>query len=147
MAQGDAKMFRAYIEKRDQGDYSDLDTYTITFLSDTYASISSDAANPNLASFTEVSGGNITATNLTGFSITRATTTITTDAADPATFAKNASNPATVRTAFVYNNTSASDDAGFVYDLTTDGSTAVDLVNKDLTFSFGANGLEFHTLP
>jgi hypothetical protein len=41
----------------------------------------------------------------------------------------------------LYNNTSASDDLINAWDLTTDGSTALDLVNNDFTFSFGASGI------
>lgn len=141
MALGDAKLFRDFALKINQGDYNDGDTYAVTFLSDTYASISIDATNPNLASFTETTGGNIVKTALAGFTVTRATTTITFDATDPSSFLKNASNPADVRTMLVINDTSASDDAYQVFDLTSDGTTPPDLVNNDLTFAFGASGI------
>lgn len=142
MAQGDAKLFRDFALKSNQGDYADSDTYSLAFLSDQYSTIDIDATNPVLASFTVVSGGNIpAATNLTGYAITRSGTTITFDATDPATFSKNASNPITAKSLLVYNNTSASDDAYQVFDLTSDGSTALDLVNNDLVFSFGASGI------
>ena len=142
MAAGDAKYYRDFILKNNQGDYSDGDTWTLAFVSDTYASLSIDATNPVLADVTVTSGGNVAAAyNLAGFSITRATTTITFDATDIGQILKNASNPADVRCAVIYNNTSASDDLVQAYDLTTDGTTALDLVNNDFTFSFGAGGI------
>ena len=142
MAQGDSKLYRDAVLKLNEGAYNEGDTWSVAFVSDTYASLSVDATNPVLADVTVVSGGNVSAVNnISGFSITRSTTTITADGTDLATISKNASNPATVRCAVVYNNTSASDDLIQAYDLTTDGSTALDLVNNDLTFNFGANGL------
>ena len=142
MAQGDSKLYRDAVLKLNEGAYNEGDTWSVAFVSDTYASLSVDATNPVLADVTVVSGGNVSAVNnISGFSITRSTTTITADGTDLATISKNASNPATVRCAVVYNNTSASDDLIQAYDLTTDGSTALDLVNNDLTFNFGANGI------
>jgi hypothetical protein len=67
------------------------------------------------------------------------------DATDIATIAKNASNPATVKCAIIYNDTSASDDLVQVFDLTADGTTAIDLVNNDLAFTFGAGGINTAT--
>ena len=142
MAQGDSKLYRDAVLKLNEGVYQEANVWTIAFVSDTYATLNADATNPVLANVTVVSGGNVNAVNnLSGFSITRATTTITADATDLATITKNASNPTTVRCAVLYNNTSASDDLIQAWDLTTDGSTALDLVNNDFTFSFGANGI------
>jgi len=146
MAQGDGKYLRDYILKVNKGEYDVLDTYSVVFLSDTYASVNVDATNPNLASYTETTGGSITKTTLSNFTITRATTTVKFDADDPATFTKNASNPADVRCILVINDTSVSDDAMQVFDATTDGTTPLDLVNNDLSFAFGANGIMDITL-
>ena len=142
MAAGDAKIYRDFVLKNNEGAYTEADTWTLAFVSDTYASLNVDATNPQLSGVTVVSGGNVAAAyNLASFAITRATTTITFDAADIGTISKNASNPATARCAVIYNNTSVNDDLVMAFDLTTDGSTALDLVNNDLTFSFGASGL------
>ena len=142
MAQGDAKLFRDFALKSNQGDYSDADTSSIAFLSDTYSAVDIEATNPQLSGFTVTSGGNISAvTNLAGYTFTRATTTITFDATDPSTFPKNASNTADVRSLLVYNNTSTNYDAYQVFDLTSDGTTPLDLVNNDLVFNFGASGI------
>ena len=60
MAAGDAKYYRDFILKNNQGDYSDGDTWTLAFISDTYASLSIDATNPVLADVTAVSYTHLT---------------------------------------------------------------------------------------
>lgn len=143
MAAGDNKIFRDFVLKVNEGAYNEADTWSIAFVSNTYASVDINTTNPRLATTVSVvSGGNIPAsTNLASFAINRSGGTITFDAADPATFQKAGANPTTVRCLVVYNNTSANDDLVCIYDLTTDGTTALDLVNNDLTFSFGASGI------
>lgn len=145
MAQGDGKYLRDYPLKLNQGDYSDTDTYSIAFLSDTFASIDVNVTNPVLTTYTETTGGTITKTALSNFTITRVTTNIKFDADDPATFVKNVSNPADVRVILVINDTVA-DNAAQAFDATTDGSTPLDLVNNDLSFSFNAAGIMTITL-
>lgn len=142
MAQGEAKLFRDFPLKANKGDYSDTDTYAVVFLSDTYASVDIDATNPQLSNYTATSGGNIPAqSNLSNFTITRVLTTITFDADDLATFLKDALNPTDARTILVINATSVNDDTLQIFDATTDGTTPLDLVNNDLTFTFGAQGI------
>ena len=77
---------------------------------------------------------------------TRATNVIKFDATDLAQILKNASNAADVRCAVIYNDTSAADDLVQIYDMTSDGSTALDLVNNDFTFTFGAGGINTATV-
>lgn len=48
MAQGDAKLFRDFALKSNQGDYADSDTYSLVFLSNQYSTIDIDATNPVL---------------------------------------------------------------------------------------------------
>lgn len=147
MAQGDAKLLRDYVLKATKGVYLEADTYSLVFLSDTFASISIDVTNPQLSLYTQTTGGNITGPiNLSNFTITRATTTITFDADDTATILKNASNPADVRTLLIINDTSTNNDSYQVFDMTTDGTTPLDLVNNDLDFTFGASGITTITL-
>jgi hypothetical protein len=142
MAAGDNKIFRDFVLKVNEGAYNEGDNWRLAFVSNTYSTINVDSTNPVLANVTPLSGGNVAASYLlANFAITRATTTIKFDADDIATITKNASNPATVRSAVIYNDTSASDDLVCAFDLTTDGSTALDLVNNDFTFSFGAGGI------
>lgn len=147
MAQGDAKLLRDFPLKANRGEYAPADTYSLVFLSTTFSTIDVNATNPNLASYTQTSGGNIVKTALANFTITRATTTITFDADDPATFLKDAANPADVRSLLVINDTSVSDDAMQAFDLTTDGTTPLDLVNNDLVIQFSASGILTATLP
>lgn len=142
MAAGDNKIFRDFVLKVNEGAYNEGDTWTLAFVSNTYASVSVDAANPQLSTVTVTSGGNVAASyNLASFAITRSTTTITFDAADIGTITKSGTNPADVRCAVIYNNTSVNDDLMCIFDLTTDGTTALDLVNNDLAFTFGAGGI------
>lgn len=142
MAQGDAKLLSDFILKVNKGDYDETDTFAIAFLSDAYSTVDTDATNPQLSGYTVTSGGNIPAsTTLANVTITRALTTVSFNADSPATFLKDALNPADARTIVVYDNTSANDDLIVAFDLTTDGTTPLDLVNNDLTFSFGAGGI------
>ena len=143
MAAGDNKQFRDYALKEGQGVYDNSsDSIAIAFISDAYSTVDVNATNPKLADYTVSSGGNILAVNtLSSVTWSRSAGVTTLDAADLATFSKDASNPTDVKCALVYNNTSASDDAYCVYDLTADGTTSLDLVNSDFTFSFGASGI------
>lgn len=145
MAQGTAKYLRDFPLKLNKGNYADTDTYSIAFLSDTFASIDVDVTNPVLTTYTETTGGTIVKTALSNFTITRITTNIKFDADDPATFLKNASNPADVRTLLIINDTVA-DNAWQAIDATTDGTTPLDLVNNDLSLTFDANGIMTVTL-
>ena len=65
------------------------------------------------------------------------------DANDIGQIVKNASNPA-IKTAGLINATN-SNDLFQVWDVTSDGSTAVDTVNNDFTFNFGAGGINTST--
>lgn len=142
MAAGDAKTYRDAVLKLNEGVYAEADTWTLAFVSDTYASLNADATNPQLSNVTVVSGGNVSAAyNIASFTITRSGGTVTFNGTNIGTITKNASNPATLRSAVLYNNTSTNDDLIQAWDMTTDGSTALDLVNNDFTFSFGASGI------
>jgi len=142
MAAGDSKLFNDFVLKVNQGDYNDADTLTLAFVSNTFSSISSDLANPNLSSVTVTSGGNVnTAYNLANVTVSRTAAVANFAADNIPVISSNASNPTDVRCAVIYNNTSASDDLYKIYDLTTDGSTPLDLVNNDLTFTFNGGQL------
>jgi hypothetical protein len=145
MAQGDAKYLRDFPFKMNKGAYADTDTYSIAFLSNAYSSIDVDVSNPVLTTYTETTGGNIAKTALSNFTVTRVTTNVKFDADDPATFTKDPSNPADVRTILIINDT-VTDDAWQVIDATTDGTTPLDLINNDLVLSFDANGIMIATL-
>lgn len=143
MAQGDSKLANEYALQSGNGRYNNsTDTFRIFFCSDTYASIDANAAPLNLSSVTQVGGGNfpIGGVVLTGVTWTRSGAVSTLDYNDLATIVKNASNPATIRTAVIVNDTSPSDDIYKIVDLTTDGSTPIDVVNNDFDYAVNASG-------
>jgi hypothetical protein len=143
MAQGDSKISNEYSYQMGNGRYNQsTDAFRIYFCSDTYASINEDAATLNLSNVTQVGGGNfsISGVALTSVTWTRSGAVSTLDYADLTTIAKNASNPATIRTAVIVNDTSAADDIYKIVDLTTDGSTPIDVVNNDFDYSVNASG-------
>lgn len=145
MAAGDTKVFNDYILKSRQGKYTVADGYTLAFLSDTYASISTNATDPVLTDFTVASGGNVaTSYLLTGASISRAAEVITLDFDDIATILQDPANPTDLRCALIYD-ASVLDETMQVFDLTSDGTTPLDLINNDLTFSFNASGVNQST--
>lgn len=147
MAAGDSKIFNEYVLKERKGQYLEANAWRLAFVSDTFASVSDDLANPNISSVTVTSGGNVASSYLlASVAFTRATTVIKFDATDLAQILKNASNPADVRCAVIYNDTSAADDLVQIFDMTSDGSTALDLVNNDFTFTFGAGGINTATV-
>lgn len=147
MAAGDSKVFNEYVLKLSKGEYAEADAWTLAFISDTYASVSSDLANPTLSSVTVTSGGNVSASYVLGSAaFSRAANVIKFDATDIGQIAKNASNPTDLRCAVIYNDTALSDDLVQIFDMTTDGTTALDLVNSDFTFTFGAGGINTATV-
>lgn len=145
MAAGDTKLFNEFILKDRQGNYALTDDWRIAFISNTYASVSSDLSNPTTASVSLTSSGNVAASYpLANESLSRSTSVITFDADDIGTITKSGSNPGDVRCAILYNVT-VSNDLAQIWDMTTDGTTALDLVNNDFTFSFGASGINTAT--
>lgn len=147
MAQGDSKIYRDAVLKLNEGAYNEGDVWTLAFLSDTYASLDVDAANPQLSNVTVTSGGNfLSAYNIAGFSISRTGGTISFTGTNIGQIAGDAGNPSDIRSAVLYNNTSANDDLMFAWDLTTDGTTPVDVSTLPLTFSFGAAGIATATV-
>lgn len=141
MAQGETKIFNEVPKKEKEGAYSLADNWQIVFISDTYASVGSDLTNPTTALVNITSGGNVAASySLTGESISRSGVTTTFDAANIGTITKSATNPVDVRCA-VLRNATVSNDMIQIWDCTVDGTTALDLINNDLTFNFGASGI------
>ncbi len=143
MAAGDSKLAQEYPLQAGKGVYNNsTDTFRIFFCSDTYASIDATQTPFNLSDVTQVGGGNfpIAGIVLTSVTWTRSGAVSTLDYADLTTITKNASNPTTIRTAVIVNDTSASDDIYKVVDLTADGSTAIDVVNNDFDYAVNASG-------
>ena len=147
MAAGDSKIFNEYVLKERRGDYAVGNAWRLAFVSNTFASISDDLANPNLASVTVTSGGNVASSYLlASVAYTRATVTIKFDGDDIGQILKDGSNPADLKCAVIYNDTSTNDDLVQIFDMTSDGSTSLDLINNDFTFTFGAGGINTATV-
>lgn len=143
MAAGDSKLAQEYPLQAGTGVYDNTsDTFRIFFCSDTYAAIDVTQTPFNLSDVTQVGAANfpITGIVLTSVTWTRSGAVSKLDYADLSTITKNASNPTTIRTAVIVNDTSTSDDIYKVVDLTSDGSTAIDVVNNDFDYAVNASG-------
>ena len=140
MARGDSKKVSEYDLKSGDGAYNNSsDTFAWLLVTDTYASIDEDTA-LNAASFTAATiGGNYAGkTALTTVTWTRAANVSTLDY-DDVTFAADGANPVDAKCLVILNDTSAADDAFKIVDLTTDGTTAVDLT-QGFTMTINASG-------
>ena len=143
MAAGDSKLAQEYPLQAGKGAYNNSsDTFRIFFCSNTYASVDATQTPFNLSDVTQVGGGNfpIAGVVLSSVTWTRSGAVSTLDYSDLTTISKNASNPATIRTAVIVNDTSTSDDVYKVVDLTADGSTAIDVVTNDFDYTVNASG-------
>lgn len=142
MAAGDSKIFNDFALKLAKKTYdlaSGSDAFAISFVADTYASVDADSTNPNISGFTPLSGGNfIAATTLVSTAITRTGANLKFDFDDLVTIAKNASNPATIKVALIKHT--ATGDLYKAVDLTSDGSTSIDVINNDFDYAVAAAG-------
>jgi hypothetical protein len=141
MAAGDSKVFNDFMLKLGKKTYDlSVDAFAIVYVADAYSTINADATNPNVSGFTPLSGGNFTAaTTLTSITWTRVTTVGKFDFADLTTVAKNASNPATIKSALIKHTTTG--DLYKAIDLTADGgTTAIDVINNDFDYAVNASG-------
>ena len=140
MARGDSKKVSEYDLKSGDGAYNNsADTFSWLLVTDTFASIDANTA-LNAASFTAATiGGNYAGkTALTTVTWTRAANVSTLDY-DDVTFAADGANPVDAKCLVILNDTSAADDAFKIVDLTTDGTTAVDLT-QGFTMTINASG-------
>ena len=143
MAAGDSKLAQEYPLQAGTGAYNNTtDVFRIFFCSDTYAAVDATQTPFNLTHVTQVGGGNfpIAGVILTSVTWTRAAAVSKLDYANLTTITKNASNPATIRTAVIVNDTSTLNDIYKVIDLTADGSTPIDVVNNDFDYTVAAGG-------
>ena len=147
MAQGTGTLFNDYVLKERKQTYSITDSYALAFFSDAIGTVDFDSVDPILADLTVVSGGNVAASYaLASPAFSRATNVIKFDVTDIANILKDAGNPTDIRGVAIYNITSASDDLVQAHDLTTDGTTPIDIVTQDFTFAFGAAGVNVATV-
>ena len=97
---------------------------------------------PDSSDYTEVSGG----TEYTAGGVALSTTwneaagTVTFDSSVNPSWTQDASGPANIRAALIYSETATEDALCFI-DMTSDGSTAISLVDGDITITFDAAGL------
>tara|TARA_R110002049_G_scaffold101556_9_gene246485 strand:+ start:3345 stop:3788 length:444 start_codon:yes stop_codon:yes gene_type:complete len=147
MSQGTGILFNDYVLKERKQTYAITDDYFLAFISNAIGTIDFDAVDPVLADLTVTSGGNVTASYaLASPTFSRVGGVVKFDVTDIAKILKDAGNPADVRCCVIYNGTSVGDDLIQVHDLTTDGTTPIDIVTQDFTFAFGADGVNVATV-
>jgi len=154
MAQGTFALFNQFkVDMAEKVHNLETDSLKLAFVTlqvGTTATIAATTADPrwgagggtNLSS-SEVSGSNYTAGgNATANNaVTDSSGTVTFDADNPATWSQHASGPDTIKTAVLYNDTAAGKQAiGFI-DMTGDGTSAISLVDGDITVAFNASGI------
>lgn len=140
MAQGDTKICAEYDFQAYNGRYNhSTDTFAYLLVTNAYGDINANTA-LNAASFTPATvGGNyVGKTALTNVTWARNGSASTFDA-DNISIASAAGNPTDAKCLVVLNDTSSADDCYQIFDLTTDGATAVDLRNG-FSFNFNADG-------
>jgi hypothetical protein len=147
MSQGTGILFNDYVLKERKQTYAITDDYFLAFISNAIGDIDFDAVDPVLADLTVTSGGNVAASYaLASPTFSRVGAVVKFDVTDIAKILKDVGNPTDIRGCVVYNITSASNDLVQVHDLTTDGTTAIDIVTQDFTFAFGAAGVNVATV-
>ena len=141
MAAGNSKIFNDFPLLLAKKTYDlSSDAFAISFIAVAFNSVDADAANPNISSFTPLTGGNfVAATTLASSAITRSGAILKFDYANLSTIAKNASNPTTIKTALIKHTPTG--DLYKAVDLTADnGSTAIDVVNNDFDYAVAGTG-------
>ena len=99
-------------------------------------------ATPDLGDYTEVTGTGYTAGGETSAATyTEAAGVATFDIAD-VSWTQNGAGPTTIKAALIYNTTHVgTNDAVAFIDMTTDGSTAISLVDGDISIAINAAGV------
>ena len=96
---------------------------------------------PDFADYTEVSGTNYALVALTT-SWVEAAGTVTFDSSVNPSWTQHAAGPTDIKAALVYSETAAGEDALCFIDMTTDGgTTAISLVDGDISITFAGTGL------
>jgi len=140
MARGDSKKVAEYDFQSGLGTYNNsTNTFAWLLVTNTYASLDANTV-LNAASVTGATiGGNYAGkTSLASVTWSRAGAVSTLDFAD-ITFAADASNPIDAKCLVIMNDTIAGDPLLKIVDLTTDGTTAVDLT-QGFTYTVNAAG-------
>ena len=142
MARGDLKTFDYYPYNAGLKLYNNsTDTFKMAIITEQFSAVNVAFVDPTLSDYTDAAaGGNYTAGGnaLPGNAWTISAAVSKLDFTDFA-IAKDAGNPTTGKTALIINFTGGVRVIHAI-DLTTDGTTAVDLVNNDLSIAFNADG-------
>ena len=129
MARGDSKNFVQYDRRSYLGEHNNsTDTFRRVFVTETFAATDANGAAASLSDFTQVaSSGNYIA-NADLNNVTWLTSgNVSTLNYDDFSIAADAANPTTATCMIIYNSTSANNTVLKIIDLTTDGTTAVDM--------------------
>jgi hypothetical protein len=146
MAQGTLTLFEEFSLNIGNGDHDlDGDAFKVMLISNQVGgtpTITAADTTPDSSDYTEVTG--------TGYTAGGESITVTwTEANGTATFqvtsgatswTQNGAGPTDIKTALIYNTTHAgtNDAIGFI-DMTTDGTTAISLVDGDITITWNPN--------
>lgn len=143
MARGDSKNMAEYDFRSGQGQHNNsTDTFNYVFVTEQYTAVNENGTAASLSDFTQVtSSGNYVANSaLANPSWTRAgNSNVSILDFDDFSIAADAANPTTALSMIIYNSTSANNTVKKIIDLTTDGSTAVDMT-QGYTHQFNAGG-------
>jgi hypothetical protein len=145
MARGELKTFDYYPYNAGLKLYNNsTDSFKYALLSTAFASVGKATVDPTIASFTEVAAGGNYSTGgnaLAGVAWTIGVVSAGVTGLDFTDIAltKQAGSPTTAKTMLIVNST-AGNRSYHAIDLTTDGTTAIDLVNNDLSVAFAAGG-------
>ena len=140
MAQGDLTLFEEFAVQMGTSEHV-FGTDVIKVALITTIPTAADTT-PTLSDYTEVVGTGYTAG---GEEITNDTYVeaagVATFNGDNITWSQNALGPGTVKAALLYNDTHASDMAFAYVDMTADGSTAISLINGDISITWNGSGI------
>ncbi len=150
MAQGTATVFDEFLPFMNNGAATtdaaavnlDADSFKIKLSSVAIASIPASSATPDSADFTEVSpigGGYAAGGAAASLTVSEAGGTLTVALASNVVWTSSGSGgPTDIRTGILYSTThTGSNDAVCVIDLTSDGTTPIDLNTGDVTINSG----------
>ena len=154
MAQGTFALFNQFKVDMAEG-YHNLETDSLKLAFTTLQAggtptIAATASDPRWGSggSTNLSSSQVTGTNYTAGgnacangSVVDSSGTVTFDADNPATWTQHASGPATIKTAVLYNDTDSGKRAIGFMDMTGNGTSAISLVDGDITVTFNASGI------
>ena len=142
MALSDSKRMSEYDFQQGLGKYNNnTDVFKWVIVTESFTATSADTSSIALSNFTKVaSAGNYVQDTILANSVWSRTDDVSELNYDDFNFAADGSNPVTGKTIVVYNDTSASDDAYKLIDMTSDGGTTPADTTLGLNFTVNAGG-------